>query len=127
MTQDNMITELTDTVKHLKRDVDSLKENNKYLYSKLEKAYDDRITLRAENHKLKNPVNTPIMQESEEEECISCSAQEINMAYTYAKPTKKVKSKMSTKKEDKYNPKAKAKKGRTARGKYTLPRKGFMR
>lgn len=74
MTQDNMITELTDTVKHLKRDVDSLKENNKYLYSKLEKAYDDRITLRAENYKLKNPVNTPIMQESEEEECISCSA-----------------------------------------------------
>jgi FtsZ-binding cell division protein ZapB len=74
MTQDNMITELTDTVKHLRRDVDSLKENNKYLYSKLEKAYDDRITLRAENHKLKNPVNTPIMQESEEEECISCSA-----------------------------------------------------
>ena len=31
------------------------------------------------------------------------------------------------KKEDKYNPKAKAKKGRTARGKYTLPKKGFMR
>tara|TARA_R110001592_G_scaffold91219_1_gene267273 strand:+ start:337 stop:486 length:150 start_codon:yes stop_codon:yes gene_type:complete len=49
------------------------------------------------------------------------------MAYTYAKPTKKVKSKMSTKKEDKYNPTAKAKKGRTARGKYTTPKKGFMR
>jgi len=49
------------------------------------------------------------------------------MAYTYAKPTKKIKTKSSTKKEDKYNPKTKAKKGRTARGKYTLPKKGFMR
>ena len=41
--------------------------------------------------------------------------------------SKKVKSKASAKKEDKYNPKSKAKKGRTARGKYTLPKKGFMR
>jgi len=49
------------------------------------------------------------------------------MAYTYAKPTKKVKTKESSEKEDKYNPKSKAKKGRTARGKYTLPKKGFMR
>jgi|TARA_R110000765_G_scaffold415374_1_gene516467 hypothetical protein len=49
------------------------------------------------------------------------------MAYSYAKPTKKVKSKVSTKKEDTYNPKTKAKTTKTARGKYTLPRKGFMR
>jgi len=49
------------------------------------------------------------------------------MAYTYAKPTKKVKSKVSSTKEDKYNPKTKAKTSPTARGKYTLPRKGFMR
>ena len=49
------------------------------------------------------------------------------MAYTYAKPTKKVKSKSSVKKGSKYNPKEKEKKGRTARGKYTLPKKGFMR
>ena len=49
------------------------------------------------------------------------------MAYTYAKPTKKVKTKSSVKKEDKYNPKTKTKKGRTARGKYTMPKKGFMR
>ena len=49
------------------------------------------------------------------------------MAYTYAKPTRKVKTKSSTKKEDKYNPKAKAKKGRTARGNSTMPKKGFMR
>ena len=122
-----MITELADTVKHLKRDVESLKQDKDYLYSKLGKAYEDRISLRAENHRLKNPINTPIMQESEEEDCIACSAQEINMAYTYAKPTKKVKSKMSTTKEDKYNPTAKAKKGRTVRGKYTTPKKGFMR
>ena len=52
MQENTMITELTDTVKHLKRDVESLKENNKYLYSKLDKAYEDRIALRAENHKL---------------------------------------------------------------------------
>jgi len=49
------------------------------------------------------------------------------MAYTYAKPTKKIKTKSTAKKEDKYNPKTKSKKGRTARGKYTLPKKGFMR
>ena len=72
MTQDNMITELTETVKHLKRDVESLKENNKYLYSKLEKAYDDRIALRAENNRLK----TPKVEQNfnEEEECLTCSA-----------------------------------------------------
>jgi FtsZ-binding cell division protein ZapB len=69
MQPDNMITELTDTVKHLKRDVESLKKDKDYLYSKLEKAYDDRISLRAENNRLKNPVET-----TEEEECLTCSA-----------------------------------------------------
>ena len=69
MQPDNMITELTDTVKHLKRDVESLKRDKDYLYSKLEKAYDDRISLRAENSRLKNPVET-----TEEEECLTCSA-----------------------------------------------------
>tara|TARA_R100000781_G_C3979827_1_gene93144 strand:- start:62 stop:214 length:153 start_codon:yes stop_codon:yes gene_type:complete len=50
------------------------------------------------------------------------------MAYTYAKPTKKVKTKAKTEKKDKYNPKSKSKAGtRTARGKYTLPKRGFMR
>ena len=44
------------------------------------------------------------------------------------KPTKKVKTKAGTEKKDKYNPKAKSKAGtRTARGKYTLPKRGFMR
>lgn len=70
MITENMITELTKTVSNLQRDVDSLKEDKNYLYSKLEKAYDDRIELRAENQKLKNPVN----YNNEEEDCIACSA-----------------------------------------------------
>ena len=69
MQENTMITELTDTVKHLKRDVEGLKKDKDYLYSKLEKAYDHRISLRAENNRLKNPVET-----TEEEECLTCSA-----------------------------------------------------
>tara|TARA_Y100001973_G_C5102290_1_gene283351 strand:+ start:435 stop:644 length:210 start_codon:yes stop_codon:yes gene_type:complete len=69
MTTETMITELTKTVSNLQRDVELLKEDKNYLYNKLEKAYDDRIALRAENQKLKQ-VNIP----SEEEECIACSA-----------------------------------------------------
>ena len=76
-----MITELTQTVSNLKKDVDVLKGNNNYLYEKLEKAYDDRIALRSENYNLKSKVNgTHNGQVSygktniEEEECISCSA-----------------------------------------------------
>ena len=64
-----MITELTQTVSDLKRDVELLKEDKNYLYTKLEKAYRDRIELRAENQKLKQTVNG-----TEEEECIACSA-----------------------------------------------------
>ena len=71
MTTPEMITELTKTVSNLQRDVESLKEDKDYLYSKLEKAYDDRIQLRAENQKLKNPVNH---NNQDEEECIACSA-----------------------------------------------------
>ena len=130
MVTENMITELTQTVSILKRDVDILKGNNSYLYEKLEKAYDDRISLRSENYKLKERVNGNHVSEKpktmEEEECIACSAQ-ITMAYTYAKPTKKVKTKTETERKSKYNPKTKSKVARTARGKYTLPRKGFMR
>ena len=69
MTTDTMITELTKTVSNLQRDVESLKEDKNYLYDKLEKAYGDRIELRAENHQLKQAVNG-----TEEEECIACSA-----------------------------------------------------
>ena len=67
-----MIEDLMKTVSNLQRDVQLLKEDKDYLYNKLEKAYGDRITLRAENTKLKQAqvsVNT-----TEEEECIACSA-----------------------------------------------------
>ena len=69
MTTDNMITEVTKTVSNLQRDVEMLKEDKDYLYKKLEKAYGDRIELRAENQRLKNPQQTV-----EEEECLACSA-----------------------------------------------------
>ena len=69
MTTDTMITELTKTVSNLQRDVEMLKEDKDYLYRKLEKAYGDRIELRAENQRLKNP-----QQSVEEEECLACSA-----------------------------------------------------
>ena len=69
MTTNEMITELTQTVSALRKDVDLLKEDKNYLYNKLEKAYDDRIVLRAENSKLKKSVNG-----TEEEECLACSA-----------------------------------------------------
>ena len=69
MTTNEMITELTQTVSDLKRDVETLKKDKDYLYNKLEKAYGDRIKLRAENEELKNPQ--PIV---EEEECLACSA-----------------------------------------------------
>ena len=78
MVTENMITELTQTVSILKRDVDILKGNNSYLYEKLEKAYDDRISLRSENYKLKEKLNGNHIPEkskiTEEEECISCGA-----------------------------------------------------
>ena len=50
-------------------EVESLKEDKNYLYDKLEKAYGDRVKLRAENARLKNPK--PVV---EEEECLACSA-----------------------------------------------------
>ena len=67
-----MITELADTVKHLKKDVEVLKQDKDYLYSKLDKAYEDRISLRAENNRLKNPQK--YVETAEEEECLTCSA-----------------------------------------------------
>ena len=69
MTTNDMITELTQTVSKLQKDIELLKEDKNYLYDKLEKVYGDRIELRAENEKLKNPQ--PII---EEEECLACSA-----------------------------------------------------
>ena len=72
MTENTMITELAETVKHLRDDVEILKQDKDYLYSKLSKAYDDRIALRAENSRLKNPQK--LMETTEEEECLTCSA-----------------------------------------------------
>jgi FtsZ-binding cell division protein ZapB len=72
MTTNDMIEDLMKTVSNLQRDVQLLKEDKDYLYNKLEKAYGDRIELRAENEKLKQAqvsVNT-----TEEEECLACSA-----------------------------------------------------
>ena len=72
MTTKDMIEDLMKTVSNLQRDVQLLKEDKDYLYNKLEKAYGDRIELRAENTKLKQAqvsVNT-----TEEEECLACSA-----------------------------------------------------
>jgi len=72
MTTNDMIEDLMKTVSNLQRDVQLLKEDKDYLYNKLEKAYGDRIELRAENTKLKQTqvsVNT-----TEEEECLACSA-----------------------------------------------------
>ena len=72
MTTNDMIEDLMKTVSNLQRDVRLLKEDKDYLYNKLEKAYGDRIELRAENTKLKQAqvsVNT-----TEEEECLACSA-----------------------------------------------------
>ena len=72
MTTNEMITELTQTVRHLQSDVETLKKDKDYLYLKLEKAYDDRIALRAENDRLKNPQK--FVENYEEEECLTCSA-----------------------------------------------------
>ena len=69
MTTNEMITELTQTVRHLQSDVETLKKDKDYLYSKLEKAYDDRIALRAENDRLKNPQK--FVENYEEEECFT--------------------------------------------------------
>ena len=72
MTTNDMIEDLMKTVSNLQRDVQILKEDKDYLYNKLEKAYGDRITLRAENDKLKK---TQIqVNGTEEEECLACSA-----------------------------------------------------
>ena len=71
----NLVPDLTQQIKHLTEDVQSLKENNKFLFSKLDKVLGDRIHLRSENYKLKEQLkngngHTP----DEEEECVSCSA-----------------------------------------------------
>jgi FtsZ-binding cell division protein ZapB len=70
----NLVPGLTEQVKHLEDDIKTIKENNKFLFEKLDKAYGDRIELRAENFKLKEQVNGTNGKSIEEEECLACSA-----------------------------------------------------
>ena len=68
----NLVPGLTEQIKHLTEDVQSLKENNKFLFEKLDKALGDRIELRSENYKLKEQIKN--VNGTEEEECLACSA-----------------------------------------------------
>ena len=68
----NLVPGLTEQVKHLEDDIKSIKESNKFLFEKLDKAYGDRIELRAENSKLKEQIKNG--NGMEEEECLTCSA-----------------------------------------------------
>ena len=68
----NLVPGLTEQIKHLTEDVQSLKENNKFLFEKLDKALGDRIELRSENYRLKEQVKNT--NGTEEEECLACSA-----------------------------------------------------
>ncbi len=70
----NLVPDLTQQVKHLTEDVQSLKENNKFLFSKLDKVLGDRIQLRSENYKLKEQLKNGHARTEEEEECVACSA-----------------------------------------------------
>ena len=68
----NLVPGLTEQVKHMEDDIKSIKESNKFLFEKLDKAYGDRIELRAENSKLKEQIKNG--NGMEEEECLTCSA-----------------------------------------------------
>ena len=71
----NLVPGLTEQVKHLEDDIKTIKENNKFLFDKLDKAYGDRMELRAENYKLKEKLkNSNGTSTEEEEECLACSA-----------------------------------------------------
>ena len=69
--ENNLVPGLTEQVKHLQDDIKSIKENNKFLFEKLDKVLGDRIELRAENYKLKEQVKNV---NGTEEECLACSA-----------------------------------------------------
>ena len=71
----NLVPGLTEQVKHLEDDIKTIKENNKFLFNKLDKAYGDRMELRSENYKLKEKLkNGNGTSTEEEEECLACSA-----------------------------------------------------
>ena len=67
----NLVPGLTEQIKHLEDDIKTIKENNKFLFEKLDKAYGDRIELRSENYKLKVKLKNG---NGTEEECLACSA-----------------------------------------------------
>ena len=70
--ENSLVPGLTEQVKNLQDDIKTIKENNKFLFEKLDKAYGDRIELRAENYKLKEQIKN--VNGTEEEECLACSA-----------------------------------------------------
>ena len=70
--ENNLVPGLTEQIKHLEDDIKTIKENNKFLFNKLDKAYGDRIELRAENYKLKEQIKN--VNGTDEEECLACSA-----------------------------------------------------
>ena len=70
--EESLVPALTEQIKHLEDDIKSIKESNKFLFEKLDKAYGDRIELRAENSKLKEQIKNG--NGMEEEECLTCSA-----------------------------------------------------
>ena len=70
--ENNLVPGLTEQIKHLEDDIKTIKENNKFLFNKLDKAYGDRMELRAEKYKLKEQIKNT--NGTEEEECLACSA-----------------------------------------------------
>ena len=71
----SLVPGLTEQIKHLEDDIKTIKENNKFLFNKLDKAYGDRMELRSENYKLKEQIKTGNgTSTAEEEECLACSA-----------------------------------------------------
>ena len=68
----NLVPGLTEQIKHLEDDIKTIKENNKFLFEKLDKVLGDRIELRSENYKLKKQIKNG--NGTEEEECLACSA-----------------------------------------------------
>ena len=72
--ENSLVPGLTEQIKHLEDDIKTIKENNKFLFEKLDKAYGDRIELRAENYKLKEQIKNANGTSTDEEECLACSA-----------------------------------------------------
>jgi hypothetical protein len=72
--ENSLVPGLTEQIKHLEDDIKTIKNNNKFLFEKLDKAYGDRIELRAENYRLKEQVKNDNGKSTEEEECLTCSA-----------------------------------------------------